>query len=146
MPRVQIAEIEVVPAPRQSQRDAWKPRPCVLRYRASADHLRLLRLRLPARFVLVFYLAMPASWSRTKRDAHRGQPMQQMPDGDNLQKTVMDALVHQDGRLWDGRWIKVWADRPRLVIVDAGAVTVTEAHWVKWCPAVPGPGEPRPDR
>lgn len=127
IPAIQVAEVLVVPAPRQSRRDAWNPRPCVLRYRACADHLRVLRLRLPPRFALVFYLPMPASWSRTKRDAVRGQPMQQLGDGDNLQKTVMDALVRQDGRLWDGRWVKLWADGPRLVIADPTQVVVDDA-------------------
>lgn len=61
--------------------------------------------------------------------------MQQMPDGDNLQKTVMDALVRQDGRLWDGRWVKVWADAPRLVIVDAAVLSVMDDLLEAWRPS-----------
>ncbi len=33
--------IDVVGKPRMTQRDKWKKRPCVLRYRAFADELRL---------------------------------------------------------------------------------------------------------
>lgn len=119
IPAIQMADVRVAPKPRQSQRDRWKPRDCVQRYRASGDELRLHRLKLPDTFVLVFYIAMPRSWSAKQRDAMRFQPHQSKPDESNLRKAVEDHLHPCDQRIYDGRGIKVWADADRLVIVAA---------------------------
>jgi Holliday junction resolvase RusA-like endonuclease len=68
----------------------------------------------PVRLSMVFRFAMPASWSRAKRERMRGRLHAQKPDIDNLLKAVMDAM---NGCWGDdcqvatfGQLSKVWAD------------------------------------
>lgn len=107
--------------PRMTQSDRWKKRPCVLRYRAYADELRL-RFReqridpdvFLERYTLLFGIPTPPSWSKRKRAEHIGKPHRQKPDKDNLEKAVLDALVERDERVFDGRVLKFWTESPRI--------------------------------
>lgn len=106
---------DVVPVgkPRMTQRDVWKKRPAVLRYRAFCDELRLLAKRegyKPAESGdrVVFWMPMPPSWSRDKRAKMDEQPHQQTPDVDNLLKAFLDALLDQDCRVWQVTVEKRW--------------------------------------
>ena len=137
IPPVQILDVTPVPAPRQSRRDAWAPRPCVLRYRAMRDHLRMLRAQVPERVVMIFYLPMPPSWSTAKRIAHAGTPHRQKPDADNLLKATIDAVVADDAAHYDERSIKVWSWAPRIVIVDPRLCEVTDAFIAAHLPDSP---------
>lgn len=106
----------VVPVgkPRQTQRDKWKERPAVVRYREYADRVRAEARRMGFRvpdsgLTLSFRMPMPPSWSRMKRVAMDGQPHRQRPDVDNLCKALLDALMDDDSVIWrlDGlekRW------------------------------------------
>jgi Holliday junction resolvase RusA-like endonuclease len=127
VPALQILDdIRPAPAPRQTRRDAWSPRPCVLRYRAYADTLRMHRLQVPVRFVFVFYLPMPRSWSNRRRTQANGTPHTPKPDADNLGKACLDALVARDQAHWDARSIKLWAHTARIVIADAARCVVDD--------------------
>lgn len=136
IPPIQIADVTVAPAPRQSPRDKWEPRPCVLRYRESSDRLRALGLRVPQRFVMVFYRAMPVSWSAARRAERNGAPHRVKPDADNLVKSALDALVPDDAGHWDERGVTLWAYRARLLIIDPTQVTVDDALLRAHLPAV----------
>lgn len=111
--------MDVVPVgkPRQTQKDKWAKRPCVLRYRAFADEIRRQSTRLgfqfPRRGVrLKFHLPMPASWSAKKKAAMLGQAHEQKPDLDNLVKAVKDALLAEDSVVSHyGEIEKVWGHR-----------------------------------
>src|SRR5690554_3514466 len=93
--------------PRMTQRDKWKQRPEVMRYRAFRDEVRIRGVKLPeSGYHLTFVLPMPKSWSKKKRDAMRGAPHQQRPDKDNLEKALLDAIFEEDARIWDGRVTK----------------------------------------
>ena len=63
---------------------------------------------------LVFYLPMPASWSKRKRAALLHSPHCQKPDLDNLAKAVLDGLqpiIGDDCRVWQfGVLRKLWAE------------------------------------
>lgn len=63
---------------------------------------------------LVFYLPMPASWSKKKREAMLHSPHCQKPDLDNLAKAVLDGLqpvIGDDCRVWQfGVLRKLWAE------------------------------------
>ena len=96
------------PKPRMTQRDRWKKRPCVLRYRAFKDQVRLRRVKLPQPCEVVFWIAMPASWSAEKKRAHEGMPHQQKPDLDNLVKALCDAVHGDDAHLWSIQAEKRW--------------------------------------
>lgn len=119
VPEVQARDILLLGKPRMTQRDRWQKRPVVLRYRAMCDELRLSGLKLPSRFVLIAFLPMPSSWPASRRRDTNGQPHLAKPDADNVSKGCMDALSPSDSHHWDGRCIKLWAYRPRCVIVKA---------------------------
>jgi len=107
--------------PRMTQRDKWMRRPCVIRYRQFCDAVRAswpAGVPYPAEGAhITFYLPMPKSWSRAKRDAHRGQAHQGKPDVDNLLKAVLDALHTDDAFVSDVRITKRWA--------EAGYISIT---------------------
>lgn len=105
---------EPMGAPRQSRRDAWNPRPCVVRYREWKDKARAsapagMRTD-PLEVRVIAYLAMPASWSKRKRAAMQGQFHRVKPDGDNVFKGVADALWEQDSCIAISRVEKRWCE------------------------------------
>lgn len=119
VPALQRLDIDLMGKPRQTRRDQWVKRPCVLRYRAQCDHLRLAGLRLPMRFSAVVFLSMPSSWSLAERRRTAGLPHLVRPDGDNISKGLMDALAPSDAHLWDGRLQKRWGWHGRLLLLKA---------------------------
>lgn len=125
MSEVTIIRIDPVAKPRMTQRDKWKKRPAVTRYRAFCDELRRQvsrGFRFPeCGYHMKFVIPMPESWSKRKRAEMDGKPHQQTPDKDNLEKAVLDALLVQDCRVWDGRVTKRWGETGMIVIeVEAG--------------------------
>ena len=106
--------------PRMSQRDKWESRPCVLRYRAFCDAVRAAwpdGVPYPSEGAhITFHLPMPKSWSKSKRDAMRGQAHQSKPDADNLNKALQDAMCPEDSHVWDVRITKRWADTGYITI------------------------------
>ncbi len=117
IPAVQEVAVDCVPKPRMTRADRWAKRDCVLRYRAYADELRLMRIRLPHAYRLEFVLAMPASWSEATKSAMDGQPHLVRPDTSNLVKAVEDALVPRDERLHDIGATKVWGREGKLRVI-----------------------------
>jgi Holliday junction resolvase RusA-like endonuclease len=110
-------KIDPVAKPRMTQRDKWKQRPAVLKYRAFCDHVRLLGISVPDQGCHVtFVIPMAASWSKKKKDFLRGQPHQQRPDVDNLTKALMDAVHKEDCSVWDIRTTKIWGDAGAILI------------------------------
>lgn len=97
--------------PRQTQRDKWQKRPCVLRYRAFADGLRATARAIPQNpdmLIVTAWVPMPVSWPQKKKDELVGQPHRQKSDWDNLGKAVSDALFKEDSCIWVGATIKYW--------------------------------------
>lgn len=119
VPDFQQLDIELMGKPRMTRRDKWAKRPCVLRYRAQADHLRLAGLRLPMRYIAIAFLRMPDSWSLAERRRNAGQPHLVRPDQDNITKALLDSLAPSDAHLWDGRLQKRWAWHGRLLLLRA---------------------------
>lgn len=117
VPTVQELVIQPVPKPRMTQADRWAKRPCVQRYRAYCDELRLRGVRLPHAYRLEFVLPMPASWSEATKSAMDGQPHLVRPDTSNLIKAVEDALVPRDERLHDIQGSKVWGRAGTLRVI-----------------------------
>ncbi len=103
--------------PRQTQRDKWKKRPCVLKYRAFADEVRLKGVQLPEfGYHVTFIIPMPKSWSKKTMAAMNLTPHQQTPDKDNLEKALLDALFEDDCRIWDGRVTKRWGYKGEIIV------------------------------
>ncbi len=62
------------------------------------------------------YFAIPKSCSKKEKAEYKGEPHQQRPDRDNIDKGILDALFGDDSIVWDGRMRKFWDDGngPRL--------------------------------
>mgnify|MGYP003654086905 CR=1 FL=1 len=109
--------ITPVPAPRMTKQDVWlKPRrPCVARYFAFQDHVALLKIEVSERCRIVFYMPMPKSWSKKKKELMHLQPHQQTPDGDNLEKALLDSVFRDnikfkdDSHIWQVHREKRWS-------------------------------------
>jgi Holliday junction resolvase RusA-like endonuclease len=107
--------------PRMTQRDRWAKRPVVLRYFAFCDEVRQQwqshrGVQLPERIQLIFYLPMPSSWSKRKKEDMRSQPHQQRPDIDNLVKAVLDALYPDDSIVYAVQAEKYWDDKGAIMV------------------------------
>lgn len=133
-PEVQIHDMLIVGKPRMTQRDKWMRRDVVMRYRAMKDEIRIRGVQIPDAFVAVIYLPMPKSWPAAYKLEMNGTKHQVRPDHDNASKALSDCGRLQDQRIHDGRAIKRWAYRPRLVIVNTekrGQPTPEEiAQWL----------------
>lgn len=102
-------EITPVPAPRMTRADAWKQRPCVLRYRKFRDQVRAAGIKIPENGAIIdFLMPMPASWSQKKRDEQYLMPHKQKPDLDNLAKALFDAVFDDDCHVWSFTVRKYW--------------------------------------
>lgn len=127
---IRVYPMRPCPAPRQTRRDAYKPRPAVLRYHAFRDEVRIRHVQIPAPFFhVLFVLQMPRSWSEVTKLLHRGMPHQQKPDKDNLEKALLDSVFRQDTgavdcHVWDGRATKVWGDWD-LIAISNQAIDLT---------------------
>lgn len=116
-----VIPIAPVPKPRMTQRDKWKKRPIVERYFQFKDEIHtLVRGDLDARFTVVFYIAMPASWSVKKKELYNGKPHQNKPDIDNYLKAFMDALCSDDSYVFDAQAQKFWAEEGRIELTERG--------------------------
>jgi len=100
--------------PRQTQRDKWKQRPCVLRYRDYCDRIRAHAKLDPSwdcyAIEIAAYASMPPSWSQKKKARLMGQMLRGKPDWDNIGKAVCDALFKEDSGLAGGTVWKFWTD------------------------------------
>lgn len=135
-PEVQVLAIRAQGKPTMVSSDRYRKRPAVLRYRAYADHLRLLGALLPESYLVIAYFAMPASWSGAERGRRHLTPHQVKPDGTNILKGVEDVLCPRgDQQLFDGRFRKVWAASDRMVIIDTRARPISEIDVAEWAPS-----------
>lgn len=112
-----VIRVEPMGAPRQVRSDKWKPRDCILRYRAFRDIVRLQVRTLPDQLRVRFHISMPPSWTAKKREAMCGQPHRTKPDIDNLCKALMDAVMVDDKSIWRIEAEKVWSHEGSIEIV-----------------------------
>ena len=109
--------IAPVAAPRMTKKDRWAKRPVVMRYFAFRDAVRLAKIVLPPLpCKVIFWVEMPASWSKKKRAAMDGMPHLQRPDRDNFDKALMDALFANDAHIWSLWPEKRWTTTPGIEI------------------------------
>ena len=106
-----IYPINPVAKPRMTQSDKWKKRPCVMRYWEFKDQCRLYNVKLPKEGAyIIFYIGMPKSWSKKKKEATAFAPHQQKPDLSNLLKALEDAIFADDSAIWKYSGLeKLWA-------------------------------------
>lgn len=101
--------------PRMTQRDRWKERTPVMKYRRWKDKVRkvLNENPIPATAEIVkvswtAYFEIPKSWSKKKKAEKRGSLHTQRPDRDNIDKALLDALWEEDSHIAWGTVLKVW--------------------------------------
>jgi len=102
-------EITPMGAVRMNKSDAWRQRPEVLRYRAFKDEVRLRGVTLENGQKVTFFLPMPKSWSKKKRELMNYKDHTQKPDLDNCLKALMDAVFTDDAHISRLTIHKVWA-------------------------------------
>ena len=115
--------LDPVAKPRMTRRDAWAKRPAVLKYYNFKDELRLMAKRkgYVMRNVLTvyFYIPMPKSWSKRKKEEYDLTPHKQTPDLDNLLKAFQDALEDDDSYVYCYRDCKkLWAKEGKIVVIE----------------------------
>lgn len=124
-------DIDPVSAPRMTQSDKWKldpnhndhlkrqRKPVEKYFKFKKELLSLCALNgynLTERLNILFVVPMPDSWSKKKRLEMINKPHKQRPDRDNYLKAFQDAFSGDDGHVWDGRTIKVWGNKGRIII------------------------------
>lgn len=122
MEREITIDITPIPKPRMVRSDSWRKRPIVLTYWAYKDELILkankANLVLDAEVSVIFYLPMPNSWSKKKKELMNEKPHQQTPDGDNLLKATLDCLCDQDNFVWKVSYEKRWGIKGKIVFKE----------------------------
>ena len=105
-----VYNITPVAKPRMTQSDRWKKRPCVMKYWAFKDLVRLAGIKLQdGGSHIIFYIPMPKSWSEKKKAQMDGKPHTLKIDVDNLLKALFDAISREDKIYWDIRITKRWS-------------------------------------
>lgn len=109
--------------PRMTQRDKWlkPPRKPVALYWAFKEVLnstaKSAGFVMPESDYHIFaIIQMPHSWPEKKKNLMDGTPHQQKPDKDNIEKGILDALLGDDSKVWDGRMTKRWGISGRIII------------------------------
>ena len=60
---------------------------------------------------LTFYIPVPKTWKKNKKEEHHLQLHQSTPDWDNLAKAFFDSLLTQDKGVADVRVTKRWVNQ-----------------------------------
>lgn len=113
---------DIIPmgAVRMNRADSWRKRPVVLRYFEYKNRLRgcanELKYELGKTFNAVYFIPMPDSWSKKKKEAMNGLPHESKPDTDNITKGIKDALRESDSDIWWEKAEKRWAHKGSILI------------------------------
>lgn len=112
-----------VGSPRQTQRDKWMKRPCVVKYRdwcskARASVPKGADLGLYREVTFIAYMGFPPTYSVNKKADLTNQPHLLKPDIDNISKSVLDALFEDDKVIYKLSAEKRWQDSkgPRIEV------------------------------
>lgn len=119
MKQIEI-DIDPVAKPRMTRRDVWKKRPCVLKYRAYKDELRLKTkgFELGDNLRIKFIIPFPKSYSKKKCVELAYMPHKQKPDVDNLVKAVLDTFFKDDSHIYRVDAMKIWGYTGRMTIAN----------------------------
>lgn len=107
--------------PRMTQSDKWRKRLVTDRYWRYKAQIKkqadAVEFKIPSCNVhIIFNVPMPKTWSKKKKIKMNGNPHQQKPDRDNMDKGLSDALCEEDSHLWDARITKLWAYKGSISI------------------------------
>lgn len=117
--------------PRMTQSDKWKTDPnhpdinkrkreVVHNYHKWQNEIRkqaaIMLFDIKKTFEAVFFIPMPESWSKKKKDNLNGMPCEEKPDTDNCVKGILDTFSKEDKSVW---WVKAekrWAFYGSIII------------------------------
>jgi len=106
--------------PRMSRKDKWQTRPATARYWAFKDLINIAareqKFKLGDQFEAKFFIKMPESWSKKKKEQFLGRPHQQRPDLDNFCKALMDSLLKEDSSVWSCWTAKYWWYENKIIV------------------------------
>ena len=114
--------LNIIPVakPRMTQADKWKKRLVVLQYWTYRDEIFYGALsqgyRPSFELMMEFEMPIPKSWPESKKKKMNGQPHQQTPDIDNLEKAILDSLFDDDKKVHKVMATKIWSYKGKLVI------------------------------
>ena len=108
--------ISPVAKPRMTQRDKWAKRPCVVKYHVFKDEIRAAKIEIDLELDVVFYVKMPASWGKKKKEQMYDKPHMTKPDLDNFVKAILDAVLEEDCTVWKITAEKRWAHEGRILM------------------------------
>ena len=115
-----IIPVSPLAKPRMTQADRWKKRLVVLQYWAYRDEIFYGALaqgyRPSFELMMEFEMPMPKSWPESKKKKMVGEPHQQTPDIDNLEKAILDSLFEDDKKVHKVMATKIWSYKGKLVI------------------------------
>jgi len=129
--RYYVFDIIPIGKPRMTQSDKWKTNPdhpdpnkrkreVIVRYHAWQDILRYqaeqvgFELKIP--YEAVYFMPMPKSWSKKKKEKHIGMPHKNKSDIDNISKGIFDTLHSKDQEIWSEDVKKIWAYNGSIVV------------------------------
>ena len=116
---------------RMSSSDKWRVNPnhidpkkrqreVVTRYFAFKDLLRLqanqMKFTLGKTLEAVYFMPMPDSWSKKKKERMNGLPNESKPDTDNITKAIKDTMRKEDSDIWWEKAEKRWAYKGSIII------------------------------
>jgi Holliday junction resolvase RusA-like endonuclease len=112
-------EIDPQSAPRVNAKSLWTEK--AKRYFKYKSDIKLLCAskgfkKLNSELKITFFIPMPNSWSKKKKEEMLLQPHQQKPDIDNLSKAFMDAFGEDDSHVYKLEAEKYWNDKGKIVI------------------------------
>jgi len=118
--RIYVFDIIPMGAVRQTHADKWKNRPEVVRYRNFKTTLQVqakqMQFICAETISVIFCVPMPISWSEKKRNELNKMPCKTRPDIDNYVKGFMDALLIEDGFVWQINAQKRYAFQGSIIV------------------------------
>jgi Holliday junction resolvase RusA-like endonuclease len=133
-----ILYIKPLPKPRMTQKDKWLSNPNykpnnqtlinrqnkLFEYWNYKHNLKILCQEInyqitPVLENITFYIQMPNSWSKKKKEKMNNTPHQNKPDLDNLLKAFKDCLCENDNFVYQYNNIKkLWNYENKIVILQ----------------------------
>ncbi len=79
-----------------------------------AAHFKAKRILMPDQGIHIeFYISVPKTWKKYKKEAMHNQLHQSKPDWDNLAKAFFDSIMDEDKYIADVRVTKRWTNTER---------------------------------